>query len=284
MFGQRSGGRPIVATIAVAMLGLFGSGSDAGAATKTVRTPEGNTCGTANNAPVPTLPAVVEACDVVVGQAQGRDLGLFHRYRGRALDRSGQMPRALPDYDQALAILGEDYDTLMWRAAAREVLGDKAGAIADYQRLNTLNPNISDWRRKILALGGSVEPAAKIAVAEDAPQANPPKTAAGNETQQAPPDTAGGSSAAQTDQSFDSLLKEYADAPAPPAGKSPADEKAEQERLAKEAELAALVKRAQTELTRLGYDVGPIDGVIGPRSRNALNDWSRKNGRTTFDL
>ncbi|MFO1049109.1 MAG: caspase family protein [Geminicoccaceae bacterium] len=278
MFGQRSGDRPIVAAIAVAMAGLFWSGPGAEAGTKTVPTPEGNTCGKANSASVATLSAVIEACDVVVGQAQGRDLGLFHRYRGRALDRSGQPTRALPDYDQALAILGSDYDTLMWRAAAREALGDKAGAIADYTRLNTLNPNISDWRRKILALGGSVQPAVKTAVADATPPPAEPPVAQAKE-EPPPTETAKENPAAQSEESLDSILDQYAGAPTIAPAKSPEEEKAAQEKLARDAELAALVRRAQKELTRLGYEVGPVDGVIGRRTRDAMNDWLRKNGR-----
>ena len=276
MFGQRSGGRPIVATIAVAMLGLFGSGSDADAATKTVRTPEGDSCATADSAPQSSLPAVLEACNTVVTQAEGTNLGRFQRYRGRALERTGQLAAAVSAYTAALQILPNDEWSLKWRAPLRATLGDTQGAIADYRQLNAMQPNISDWRRAIAKLGGT-PPEREVADATPPPPPpEPPKLEAKEEPQQPPKEAAKDN---KTEESFDTWLTDYAKSPEAAPPKSPEDEKAEQERLAKEAELAALVKRAQTELTRLGYDIGPVDGVIGPRSRNALNDWSRKNGR-----
>jgi len=38
------------------------------------------------------------------------------------------------------------------------------------------------------------------------------------------------------------------------------------------------VKAMQRRLGKLGYDVGPVDGIIGKRSRESLADWRRDNG------
>jgi localization factor PodJL len=41
---------------------------------------------------------------------------------------------------------------------------------------------------------------------------------------------------------------------------------------------ATLVTRAQTELNKLGYDVGPADGVAGNRTRDAIKLFQKRNG------
>ena len=41
---------------------------------------------------------------------------------------------------------------------------------------------------------------------------------------------------------------------------------------------AAMVRRAQRDLHRLGYWPGPIDGVIGPRTREAIRGYQRRHG------
>ena len=71
MFGHRNTGRPVVVTIAVATMGLLAANFGASAATKVVRTPEGDSCAKADSAPQSGLPAVIGACDVVVTQAEG---------------------------------------------------------------------------------------------------------------------------------------------------------------------------------------------------------------------
>ena len=38
------------------------------------------------------------------------------------------------------------------------------------------------------------------------------------------------------------------------------------------------VRAMQRYLGKLGYDVGPVDGIIGKRSRESLGDWRRDNG------
>ena len=40
----------------------------------------------------------------------------------------------------------------------------------------------------------------------------------------------------------------------------------------------ALVRRAQSSLADLGYEIGDIDGVIGSRTRKALSDMASKLG------
>ena len=99
--------RQVVATIAVVTMGFLVANSGANAGTKLMRTPDGDSCAQADSAPPQSLPAVIEACDVVVTQAQGGNLGRFHRYRGRALQKSAELTRARSDFDQALAILAE---------------------------------------------------------------------------------------------------------------------------------------------------------------------------------
>jgi localization factor PodJL len=41
---------------------------------------------------------------------------------------------------------------------------------------------------------------------------------------------------------------------------------------------ASLVNRAQSLLNKLGYDVGPPDGVAGERTRDAVKSFERRNG------
>ncbi len=41
---------------------------------------------------------------------------------------------------------------------------------------------------------------------------------------------------------------------------------------------AGAVSRVQAALTRLGYDPGPIDGVQGPKTEQAIRSYQRNNG------
>jgi lipoprotein-anchoring transpeptidase ErfK/SrfK len=43
---------------------------------------------------------------------------------------------------------------------------------------------------------------------------------------------------------------------------------------------SAQTREAQAKLTELGYPVGPVDGVLGPRTRQGLCAWRRLSGRT----
>ena len=38
---------------------------------------------------------------------------------------------------------------------------------------------------------------------------------------------------------------------------------------------SAAVRRVQSGLVRLGYDPGPVDGNIGPKTRTAIQDYQR---------
>ena len=40
----------------------------------------------------------------------------------------------------------------------------------------------------------------------------------------------------------------------------------------------AMVREVQAELQRRGYDVGSVDGVLGPRTRAAIRQYQRRNG------
>jgi len=42
----------------------------------------------------------------------------------------------------------------------------------------------------------------------------------------------------------------------------------------------AAVSRVQAGLNRLGYNSGPTDGVLGPKTRTAIESYQRKNGMT----
>ena len=42
---------------------------------------------------------------------------------------------------------------------------------------------------------------------------------------------------------------------------------------------AALVQKIQEKLQALGYDPGPADGVVGPRTRRAIGEFERDRGR-----
>lgn len=43
---------------------------------------------------------------------------------------------------------------------------------------------------------------------------------------------------------------------------------------------AAAVSRVQAGLNRLGYDSGPTDGILGPKTKAAIESYQRKNGMT----
>ena len=301
MLGQHIRARQVVATIAVVTMGFLVANSGANAGTKLMRTPDGDSCAQADSAPPQSLPAVIEACDVVVTQAQGDNLGRFHRYRGRALQKSAELTRARSDFDQALAILPNDEWSLKWRAAVREALGDNGGAIEDYRRLNALQPNISDWRRAIARLGGPVEPPPKSAepplenaIAENSPPASSEETSSpeskqsqamtGNTSQarqQSPPVPADAAKASGGTDSLEAVLDDILGQPDGGNAASDTERKAAEEQQAREADRIELVRRAQTELKRLGYDIGEVDGVTGPRTRNSLRDWLQRSGQST---
>jgi hypothetical protein len=40
----------------------------------------------------------------------------------------------------------------------------------------------------------------------------------------------------------------------------------------------AIVRAIQAELQRAGYDVGPVDGRLGPRTREAIRQYEQQNG------
>ena len=42
----------------------------------------------------------------------------------------------------------------------------------------------------------------------------------------------------------------------------------------------AAVSRVQAGLNRLGYNSGPADGVLGPKTKTAIEDYQRRNGMT----
>jgi hypothetical protein len=42
--------------------------------------------------------------------------------------------------------------------------------------------------------------------------------------------------------------------------------------------VAVMVRSAQETLTQKGFDVGPVDGVLGPRTRAALREFQQREG------
>ena len=58
----------------------------------------------------------------------------------------------------------------------------------------------------------------------------------------------------------------------------PAEQQAPADRGASEAEDKAVVRQAQQMLADLGYEPGPVDGVLGSKTRKAVRDYQEKSG------
>ena len=196
-----------------------------------------------------SVEAVIEACTVVIeSPADAGSEARALRYRGLAHERQGDLRRALADLDAALALSPDDDWALQGRARVHLALGDREGARGDYRRLAELRPNETRWR---IALG-------ELGAAPPAPPPQPVQEARRLEAQEPPPSGA---------------------EPAIRQTELPPDKAMLERREQAAARQRELNRRAQMALAEFGYDLGLIDGVFGPRSRQALGDWLRRQGR-----
>lgn len=279
---------------------------------------EGVVCATAIKAPAETLPAVIRACGKIQAkQPTAVDRARVLRYRGIALQRTGDQSGAIADFDQVLALTPEDTWALQGRAEAHELLGHVPQAIADYSRLAALRPGDTRWRIKIGQLGGTAP--APTQTAQSPPAAAPAAEAAPAVTAAAPPaaeppaaapaaddpvaltrklqialrelgydvGAVNGRVGAKTRQAMDLFAADVG----LPAGGEPdaellgaADDQLNYRREQVVQQQRQLGMRAQQALADLGYDIGDIDGVVGSRTRNALRAWSSIRGQPVTEV
>ena len=326
MFGPRNSSRPAVAWVGITVAVVL-SGSAPVHAELVVMTEEVTICATAQNARQDALPLVLASCDKVVPLAEGANLGRLLRYRGWARVRSGMAQQAIPDFDRALAILGNDRWSLQGRALANRAVGNLPDARRDYEQLLAFDPS---FRGELAELGVAVppppsgqsyaKPPAGTAPTDTVQQVElPPPAAAPTAGPRplTPPAESPQALAATTPTALDpaelvrrlqvamrdlgfydgptngtlgpqtrAALDAYARSAGLAVGAEPseailsaAEQAARQRREQASREQQERNRRAQTALLELGYQVGDIDGVIGPRSREALNDWLRKQRR-----
>ena len=210
---------------------------------------DGLVCAKALSAPASELPEVIRACSNIQAiQPTAADRARVLRYRGLALQRSGDPAAAIADFDQVLALTPADTWALQGRAESHEALGQVADAVADYGRLYALRPGDTRWRIKISQLGATPPP----------PVAAPPATATAQaQPQQAP-----------------------AAPPPPPAPETVAEAPAAEPTPAAD-DPAALVRKVQTTLRALGYDVGAVNGKVGGKTRQAMDQFAAEVGLPT---
>lgn len=283
---------------------------------------EGVVCATAIKAPAETLPAVIRACGKIQAkQPTAVDRARVLRYRGIALQRTGDQSGAIADFDQVLALTPEDTWALQGRAEAHELLGHVPQAIADYSRLAALRPGDTRWRIKIGQLGGTAPAPTQTAQAQPpvAPAPAPAAQAAPAVTAAAPPaaeppaavpaaddplaltrklqitlrelgydvGAVNGRVGAKTRQAMDLFA---ADVGLPVGGEpdaellGAADDQLNYRREQAAQQQRQLGLRAQQALADLGYDIGDIDGVVGSRTRNALRAWSSIRGQPVSEV
>ncbi|HEU0201829.1 MAG TPA: peptidoglycan-binding domain-containing protein, partial [Burkholderiaceae bacterium] len=66
--------------------------------------------------------------------------------------------------------------------------------------------------------------------------------------------------------------------PAPASGFADVEEWLKSDSELRRCLVAVMVRSAQETLTRRGFDVGPIDGVLGPRTQGALREFQQQQG------
>ncbi len=90
----------------------------------------------------------INACTKALnsGQLDRRDRSWAYLGRGWAYNETGQYRLALRDLDECIRLqYSSDLATAYWeRHIAKQGLGDKAGAEADYRRAKQLNPRIEE--------------------------------------------------------------------------------------------------------------------------------------------
>ena len=282
---------------------------------------EGVVCATAIKGPLDTMPAVIRACGKIQAkQPTAADRARVLRYRGVALQRTGEMAAAIADFDQVLALTPEDTWALQGRAEAHEALGHNQQAIADYGRLAALRPGDTRWRIKMSQLGATpptpiVPPTIATTLPPPAPPVPEPETRVATPTPPPAEEPAApamddptvvvrklqtalralgydvgavnGRVGAKTRQALDAFAADVGLQPGaePDQGLLAAAEDALRHRstLAAE-EQRKLNMRAQQALLDLGYDIGDVDGAIGARSRSALRAWSSIRGRPVTEV
>lgn len=249
---------------------------------------EGEDCATVLEVPEDQLPRIISACSHVA------DFTLYYDSRMRALRYLGQAYLRQKNYanarrylDQALALAPQDEPSLKSRAELFAAQNDRPHACSDYQQLNQLKPRETRWRVEI---DNFCDPA-PVQTAEPAPSPEPAKPSQQPSVPydqlvrrlQAALRTLGQKNVA-INGDLDLPSQIAMDRMAPEIGLAPgasvddatvaAFEKAANERRpAMDAAQKDLNRKAQTELKRLGYDIGTVDGAIGPRSQQALKDW-----------
>ena len=111
---------------------------------------EGVVCATAIKGPLDTMPAVIRACGKIQAkQPTAVDRARVLRYRGIALQRTGEMAAAIADFDQVLAAHARGYLGAARAGGGARGAGPRPQAIADYGRLAALRPGDTRWRIKM---------------------------------------------------------------------------------------------------------------------------------------
>jgi peptidoglycan hydrolase-like protein with peptidoglycan-binding domain len=218
----------------VPLVQLPTSGATGGGGARRIVGDEGIMCARAFEAPTSDLAAVIKACSKIQAkQPTTADRARVLRYRGVAEQRNGDFTAAVADLDIVLRLTPDDWRALKYRAQAHEALGHRQEAIADYQRLAVMRPGDTVWRVKIAELG-AVPPVPTPPVA----------------TALATPELA-------DDAKPEPAKTRAAEAPAtgdPATG-----------------DLAATLRKLQAALRELGYDVGAVNGLLGAKTRQALD-------------
>ena len=244
-----------------------------------------------------TLDITIENCSAAIPlftdrQAQAK----AYLFRGRAYQEKGDLTHALPDYDEAVGVLSDNVSALQWRAEVNQGLSRVPEARADYQHLVQLQPNETRWRVALDKLGVSVPPPSP-SVAQAQPQTAQPqpptKPAQAVATAPAPPPSplvtpiqialrklgypisdGNGAFGPPTREAIDLFSADNGQ----PAGRAP-DAQLLAALQGKVREQTALNQRAQVALRTLGLYRGTPDGDFGPRSSEALLQWSSAKGR-----
>ena len=275
---------------------------------------EGILCAKAFDAPLSDMPAVIKACSKIQAkQPTPIDRARVLRYRGIAEGRNGDFAAAVSDLNVVLNLTPDDWRALKGRAEAYEGLGNRAAAIADYQKLAAMRPGDTVWRVKIAELGAvppapapppvAAAPAPTPAPAQPTQQAQAKPAAPAPAAAPAAPDpaevtrklqaalaelgydvgAASGRVDPRTRQAMAAFASDFNLAP----GSAPSPEMlavAEEELVRVRAAEAALQqdrhRRIQSALATLGFYDGAIDGDFGPKSRRALEAWLVATGRS----
>ena len=234
--------------VAVAVAALLAGGTAARAED------DGTICGRARSAQGAELQTVIQACSRIErGQKTDADLARVLRYRGMALQRSGNLPAAIADFDRTLQLTPDDIFALQGRAEAHKALGHTAEAIADYRRLAALRPMDTVWRVQIAELGAT----------PPAPGPQQLQAAEPPATQKAEPAPLGAPRPlAAPDAKMAAAGKPPQSAPAVPAA-SPAT-------AAPGNDQTALITRLQATLRELGYQVS-VTGRPSSQLRTAID-------------